>query len=124
VQTNNATFGHTSETYQQLAMSRLRAIETGRTVLQASTTGVSAVISPTGSVLRSSGALFRPAVLSASVPVRTVLTPAVRVGAALEFIICALALAALAWTLRGVRPHRRNRRRPPTVPAVETVGVR
>ena len=32
VQTNNATFGHTAETYQQLAMSRLRAVETGRTV--------------------------------------------------------------------------------------------
>ncbi|HET6209208.1 MAG TPA: apolipoprotein N-acyltransferase, partial [Jatrophihabitans sp.] len=30
VQTNNATFGHSGETYQQLAMSRLRAIEHGR----------------------------------------------------------------------------------------------
>ena len=42
VQTNNATFGHTAETYQQLAMSRLRAVETGRTVAQVATTGLSA----------------------------------------------------------------------------------
>ncbi len=46
VQTNNATFGVTGETYQQLAMSQLRAVEHGRTVLQASTSGVSAVIGP------------------------------------------------------------------------------
>src|SRR6185437_949101 len=48
VQTNNATFGYTPETYQQLAMSKLRAIETGRTVLQVSTTGASAIVSPDG----------------------------------------------------------------------------
>src|SRR5262249_34294781 len=48
VQTNNATFGHTSETYQQLAMSKLRAIETGRTVIQVATTGKSAIISEDG----------------------------------------------------------------------------
>jgi apolipoprotein N-acyltransferase len=124
VQTNNATFGHTSETYQQLAMSRLRAIETGRTVLQASTTGVSAVISPTGSVLRSSNRLFRPALLSASVPVRSGLTPAVRVGAVPEIVLSASALIGVAWTLRGARPRRRSRRHPRAAPAVEPVGVR
>ena len=58
VQTNNATFGHTAETYQQLAMSRLRAVETGRTVLQVATTGLSAAIRPDGTVSRR----VRPAV--------------------------------------------------------------
>ena len=48
VQTNNATFGHTAETYQQLAMSQFRAVETGRTVVQAATTGLSAIIGPDG----------------------------------------------------------------------------
>ena len=37
VQTNNATFGHTAETDQQLAMSQLRAVENGRTVVQGKT---------------------------------------------------------------------------------------
>ncbi len=124
VQTNNATFGHTSETYQQLAMSRLRAIETGRTVLQASTTGVSAVISPTGSVLRRSDRLFRPALLSASVPLRSGLTPAVRLGVIPEIVLTASALIGVLCTLRGARPRRRSRRQHRAAPAVDPVGVR
>ena len=50
VQTNNSTFGHTAETYQQLAMAQLRAVETGRTVVQAATTGKSAIIVPDGTI--------------------------------------------------------------------------
>ena len=48
VQTNNATFGYTNETYQQQAMSRVRAVEHGREVLISSTSGVSTVIRPDG----------------------------------------------------------------------------
>jgi apolipoprotein N-acyltransferase len=48
VQTNNATFGYSGESRQQLAMGRLRAVEHGRTVLVAATSGVSAVIAPDG----------------------------------------------------------------------------
>jgi apolipoprotein N-acyltransferase len=95
VQTNNATFGHTSETYQQLAMSRLRAIETGRTVLQVSTTGESAIIAPDGNVVTRSGALFEPALLSASVPLETATTPAVALGAGPEWVLAALAMIAV-----------------------------
>ncbi len=58
MQTNNATFGHTAETYQQLAMSQLRAVEFGRTVVQAATTGKSAVIGPDGTIRAESGPLF------------------------------------------------------------------
>jgi apolipoprotein N-acyltransferase len=106
VQTNNATFGHTAETYQQLAMSRLRAIETGRTVLQVSTTGVSAIIAPNGHVTAQSGALFEPAILTANIDLDTGLTHAVRWGAVPEWVLAALALlgAAVAIVLsrRGV----------------------
>ena len=55
VQTNNATFGRTAETNQQLAMSQLRAVEQGRYVLVAATSGVSAVIAPDGSIVEQSG---------------------------------------------------------------------
>ena len=58
VQTNNATFGHSAETYQQLAMAQLRAVEFGRTVVQVSTSGMSAVINPNGRIVARSGALF------------------------------------------------------------------
>ncbi|HEY2300132.1 MAG TPA: apolipoprotein N-acyltransferase [Jatrophihabitans sp.] len=109
VQTNNATFGHTAETYQQLAMSRLRAIETGRTVLQASTTGVSAIIAPNGTVVRESGALFEPALLSASVPLETRTTPAVALGAVPEWTLAALAVLAVAAVVAsGVATRQRR----------------
>jgi apolipoprotein N-acyltransferase len=55
VQTNNATFGFSDETYQQLAMARMRAIEHGRPVVVASTVGISAFIAPDGSLVESTG---------------------------------------------------------------------
>ena len=109
VQTNNATFGHTSETYQQLAMSRLRAIETGRTVLQVSTTGASAIITPDGTVVRESGALFEPALLSASVPLETHITPAVALGAVPEWTLAGLAVLAVAAVVASGLAARQRR---------------
>lgn len=120
VQTNNATFGHTAETYQQLAMSRLRAVETGRTVLQVATTGKSAVIGPDGGVRAESGALFTPAVLVATVPLRTGTTLAVRVGAVPEYLLAALAIGAAAWVLRR-SSRRRSRPEPAPAPDDEMV---
>jgi apolipoprotein N-acyltransferase len=107
VQTNNATFGHTAETYQQLAMAQLRAVETGRTVLQAATTGKSAVIGPDGAIRAESGALFTSDILVATVPVRTAATLAVRAGAAPEY---ALATAAALGVVAVVAADRRRRR--------------
>jgi apolipoprotein N-acyltransferase len=108
VQTNNATFGHTSETYQQLAMSRLRAIETGRTVLQASTTGISAIIDPTGHVVAESDDLFAPAILTARVDLETAQTDAVQWGAVPEWVLAGLAVAAaLASIVVSVSAKRR-----------------
>jgi apolipoprotein N-acyltransferase len=103
VQTNNATFGHTAENYQQLAMSQLRAVETGRTVLQVATTGLSAVIGPDGGIRQRSGKLFTPADLVATVPLRTVRTPATRLGAVPEYVLAALALVAVVLSLRPAR---------------------
>lgn len=109
VQTNNATFGHTAETYQQLAMSQLRAVETGRTVLPVSTSGVSAVIGADGRIEQRSGALFTRDVLVASIPLRTSFTLATRLGAIPEYLLTAAAVAALlvAFLDRG-RARRRG----------------
>ena len=49
-QTNNADFGFTDESVQQLAIARIRAFETARTVVNISTVGTSAIIYPDGSV--------------------------------------------------------------------------
>ena len=70
--TNNATFGDSEMTYQQLAMSRVRAVEHGRAVVVAATSGVSAIIAPDGAVVQESE-LFAPAALVAQVPLRRVL---------------------------------------------------
>ncbi|MHA3705179.1 apolipoprotein N-acyltransferase [Jatrophihabitans sp. YIM 134969] len=133
VQTNNATFGRTAETYQQLAMSRLRAVETGRTVLAASTSGVSAIIGADGEVEARSGALFTRAVLDQQVVLRTGQTLAVRLGAWPEYVMTAAAL--LVWIALIMRPRsarRRDRRvgtggsgacDPATARAVATTGV-
>src|SRR5690606_22297349 len=49
--TNNADFGRTDESAQQLAFARIRAIELGRSVVNLSTVGISAVIAPDGSTI-------------------------------------------------------------------------
>src|SRR3984893_18398572 len=82
VQTNDADFeldGQTGETLQQLAMARIRAVEHDRAVVVVSTTGVSAIIAPDGSIIASSGT-WRRAVLEARVPLRTDVTLADRAG--------------------------------------------
>ncbi len=50
-QTNNADFRGTDENLQQLAVARIRAVETGRTVVNISTVGTSQIIRPDGSTL-------------------------------------------------------------------------
>ena len=120
VQTNNATFGHTAETYQQLAMSQLRAVEAGRTVVQVATTGLSAVIAPDGTVTDRSGPLFAPAILDDRVPVRTQLTLATRLGALPEFVLAGFAVAGLAVAAAISVRSRRERRS--GAPATDAAG--
>jgi apolipoprotein N-acyltransferase len=103
IQTNNATFGHTAETYQQLAMSELRAVEHGRSVLQVATSGKSAVIGPDGTVRQESGPLFTPAILNARVPLRSGLTLATRLGAVPEEVLAALALVGVVLAVWRTR---------------------
>jgi apolipoprotein N-acyltransferase len=79
VPTNNASFGYSAESTQQLAMSRLRAIETGRATVQISTVGVSGIIAPNGALLQSTE-LFTADQMVATLPLRDSLTPAVRAG--------------------------------------------
>jgi apolipoprotein N-acyltransferase len=104
VQTNNATFGFTDESVQQLAISRIRAIEHGRSIVHVSTVGVSAMITPDGTAHQRS-ALFTPAVLVADLPLRTDLTVADRVGGWPEGLACGGLAMMLA--MFGLRRRRR-----------------
>ena len=62
VQTNNATFGDTSQLDQQLNIARVRALESAREIAYVSTTGTTSFISPQGKIL-SSLDKFKPATL-------------------------------------------------------------
>lgn len=79
VQTSNAMFIHTHQIAQQYEITRLRALETGRSVAVAATNGVSGVIGPDGRPLaeaepRTTSVLVEEVVLSSA------LTPAVQMG--------------------------------------------
>jgi apolipoprotein N-acyltransferase len=106
VQTNNATFGHSDESTQQLAMSRLRAIEHGRATIQISTVGVSAVIAPNGAVEQRTG-LFTADQLVATLPLRDSLTPATRLGSWPAGVIDLLAVCAVVAGCAGAARVRR-----------------
>ncbi len=98
VQTNNATFAGLGQPEQQVAMSRLRAVETGRTVLVAATSGISAVIDPTGGIQAElgedeTGWIVQP------IELRDSQTIATRVGEVPEFALCFVALVGLGWVL-------------------------
>ena len=94
VPTNNATFGFTEMTYQQQAMSRVRAVEHGRAVLVAATSGVSAVIAPDGTIEQRTS-LFTAEALVAVVPLRSGTTLATRLGPLPEWAMATLGLLAV-----------------------------
>jgi apolipoprotein N-acyltransferase len=100
VQTNDATFERegvlSSETGQQLAMARIRAVEFDRAVVVASTTGYSAIIAPDGQLITTSG-IWQQAELEARVPLITYTTLADRAGPWPEYVIVALTIAAFAF---------------------------
>lgn len=96
VQTNNATYMGTAETRQQLAMSQLRAVEHGRSVVVAATSGISAVVSPDGRVVTRTRELT-PAIIDQPVIERSQLTIADHLGAAPEWVMGIL--GALATTV-------------------------
>lgn len=107
VQTNNATFGYTDQTYQQQAMSRVRAVEHGREVLISSTSGVSAVIRPDGTV-ESSIPLFTPGFLTPTVPLISTTTPGTVSGGPLQWLLAISAPLALAFAVARSRSSRQR----------------
>lgn len=109
IPTNNATFGFTDESTQQLAMSRLRAIEHGRATVQISTVGVSALITPNGRVLEQTS-LFTADTLADDLALRTTLTPATRYGDVLTWGLRALAVLVVGAGMAGAARTARTRR--------------
>lgn len=104
IPTNNASFGYTQESTQQLAMSRFRAAEHARATIQVSTVGVSAIITPDGQVLDETG-LFSSDQMLEEVPLRTSLTLADRLGPwpsrAVDALAALIVVCAAVRSLQG-----------------------
>jgi len=109
--TNNASYDMTAASRQHLLMSRLRAVETGRWVVHAAVSGISAVVDPTGAVVARSE-LFVPAVTRAQIQASDARTLYVRLGDWVVWLSLAGALALFAVP----RGRRRPERELPTLP--------
>ena len=96
VQTNNATYNGTGQPPQQMAMSRLRAVESGRDVLVTATSGISAVVRADGTVAAQAPERVSRTLVS-QVQLRDGRTLATRVGAWPEWLLAAAGLGAAAY---------------------------
>jgi apolipoprotein N-acyltransferase len=95
VSTNNRSYHRSGNSEQHLANSQMRAAETARPVLQASLSGVSAVIDPDGTVHHTTD-LFEKAIVSTTIATTTGETLHVRFGD-WAVVLCALALVVAAF---------------------------
>ncbi|MFI5844496.1 apolipoprotein N-acyltransferase [Catenuloplanes sp. NPDC051500] len=94
-QSNNGDFGTTDESVQQLAIARIRALETGRDVVNISTVGTSAIMSADGGTLASLPT-FEAGVMVQEVTLRDGLTPAIRLRQVLPLALAVISLLSLA----------------------------
>ena len=99
--TNDAWFGDSIAPHQHVQMARMRAMESGRWLLRATNTGVTAAISPQGRIV-SQAPLFRQAVVTAEITPMAGATPYVRFG---DAPVLGFLLALLLWLkARPARP--------------------
>ena len=102
VQTNSATFAGTAESRQQLAITRIRAMENSRSILSVSTIGISAFIASNGRVTQSSSENIQTA-LTSDLILNDHLTFANKWGSVVKFLILAIILILGARGLRNRR---------------------
>jgi apolipoprotein N-acyltransferase len=98
---NDAWFGDSLAPHQHLEIARMRARETGRYLLRATNTGVSAIIDERGRVLARSPQ-FQPHALSARVIPHRGLTPYAAMG---NYGVLALTALLLVFSALGRGPH-------------------
>lgn len=105
VSTSNRAFGRSGLSAQHVALSQMRAAETGRPVLHAAISGISAVVDADGRVLQRSE-LFEKTITDGTIATTTGTTPYVRFG---DWFVAACALGLLVsavvaqrrWHSRG-----------------------
>lgn len=111
-QSNNADFGvnandYTDEGVQQLAIARIRALELGRTVVNISTVGTSAIMTADGATVNQLP-VYTAAAMVNTVPLSTTVTPTIYIGRSIEWLVSGLGLAALVISGLATRTARRR----------------
>jgi apolipoprotein N-acyltransferase len=103
VSTNNRSYRRSANAAQHLAIGQMRAAETGRPLVQAAISGISAVVDADGKVTTRTG-LFERRVLGTTVAATTGETPYVRYGEwAIGLCVIILAVALMIAVRRGRR---------------------
>jgi apolipoprotein N-acyltransferase len=105
VPTNAASYTTEEVPATEVAAARMRAREMDRAVLQAAPTGYTAIVLPDGSIAEQ-GELGTPELLTATVPLRTGLTPYARTGDIP--VLLAVASALIAGPVLHLRRQRRR----------------
>jgi apolipoprotein N-acyltransferase len=101
--TNNADFGRSDESAQQLATARLRAVEAGKPLVQASTVGWSAAYAADGTELAALD-WYEPGAFVVEVQPASGLTPATAFGEGIDVLLGGLGLALLLGAPRALLP--------------------
>ena len=96
---NDAWFGTSIGPHQHLQIARARAVETGRWLLRATNTGITAIVGPDG-VIEEQAPQFEIAVLAGEILPMGGMTPYARTGDAVVIVLAALALVAGVATTR------------------------
>jgi apolipoprotein N-acyltransferase len=105
---NVAWFGDSLAPAQHLQISRMRALETGRTMLRATNTGVTAIIDPRGRVVARLPQ-FTEGILEGEVRGYAGASPYVKFGNTPIVLMCVVLLGALAFIRRRVGPVEESR---------------
>jgi apolipoprotein N-acyltransferase len=119
VSTNNRSYERSANSAQHVAIGQMRAAETGRPVVQAAISGISAIIDANG-VVHARTKLFERTVLEAAITPTTGQTPYVRYG---EWAIWASALGLAVAVAFALRRGSRSRFIESAPPADEASGA-
>ncbi len=109
--TNDAWFGQSIEPFQHMQIARMRALETGRYLLRATNTGVTAIVSPKGGIVKQAAPFETATIIGAITPLggqtlyaRLGDTPVILI----LFVLLILSLLTQIKFSRCIKEHKRN----------------